>query len=103
MTTIHANGRDLDTDVLVSQIGRMNVFAISGGRVQYTDAYVVLPVGRGYSVEIELEADDTYTVRRVFTRAGKRAVKGEQTEVYNTEVGEIAYRASCFVNGPFPS
>jgi hypothetical protein len=102
MTVIETNGRDLDIDVLVAQIGRMNVFAISGGRVTYSDTAVILPVGKGYRVEIELAADDTYTVRRVFVRGAKRFVKGEQTGVYCEDIGDVAYYASCFVNVDFP-
>lgn len=94
--TIETNGRDLHVGTLLDQIGRWNVAAISGGRVTIGDGYIVLPVGAGYRVEIELAADDTYTVRRVFVRGGKRFVKGEQTNVYCDEIGEVAYRASSF-------
>jgi len=86
---------------IVRQVGR-NIWAISGGRVgQYRDARgtlcgVVLPVGHGYSVEIVLAADDTYTVRRVFTRSGRRWIKAERSNVYCDEVSEVAYRASCY-------
>lgn len=96
-------GRTLDWPVLAAQIGRMNVFAISGGRVVRVDESTVrLPVGAGYSVEIFLDASDTYTVRRVFTRAGQRWVKGEQENVYCDEVGEVAYQASSFRSYDFP-
>jgi hypothetical protein len=80
----------------LAQIGRMNVLAISGGRVQSNADTLVLPVAHGYSVEIDLDASDTYNVRRVFTRAGVRSVKGERTDVYCDELGEVAYRASCY-------
>ncbi len=83
---------------LLSQIGRMNVMAISGGR-KHINAVgsLTLPVSNGYSVEIDYnEGSDTYTVRRVFTRGIKRFVKGEISNVYCDQVGEIAYRASCF-------
>ena len=45
--------------------------------------------------------NDTYVVRRVYTRAGRVTVKGQQYTVYCDEVGEVAYQASCFVNVPF--
>lgn len=96
---LNPNSRDADAGVLVGQIGRMNVLAISGGRVHVYDDGVVLPVGSGYSVHVFLAANDTYTVRRVFKRGAKRWIKGEQTDVYFDEVGEAAYRASCFRNG----
>ena len=86
---------------LTRQIGRMNVLAISGGRVQHRLTGVTLPVSNGYSVTVDLDASDTYTVRRVFKRGAKMWVKGERTDVYCDEVGEVAYQASCFRNGDF--
>ena len=90
-----------DTAELVAQIGRGNLGAISGGRVTHRPTGVTLPVGRGYSVTVDLAPDDTYTVSRVFTRGLKVWVKGTEAGVYCDEVGEAAYRASCFVNVPF--
>lgn len=79
-----------------------NLAAISGGRASLdADGNLALPVGKGYSVEISLDPSDTYTVRRVFKRAGKKWVKGEQQDVYCDEVGEVAYQASCYVNVEF--
>lgn len=96
----------MDFTTTLNQIGRMNVLAISGGRVRArrepgadTDT-LVLPVGAGYSVEVDLDvASDTYTVRRMFRRGGKAFPKGEATNVYCDELGEVAYQASCFRNG----
>lgn len=81
---------------LIAQIGRMNILAISGGRKHLNGGTLVLPVGSGYTVEIDLDPSDTYTVRRVFTRGIKRWIKGEISGVYCDEVGEIAYRAHAF-------
>jgi hypothetical protein len=102
MPTIETNGRDLDVNVLCQQIGRMNILAISGGRVQYTNDAVVLPVGNGYRVEIELAADDTYTVRRVFKRGAKTFDKGTMKGIYAEDIGDVAYYASCFRSNDFP-
>ena len=99
---IISGGRDLDVDVLVQQIGRWNLMGISGGRVRVDGERVVLPVGSGYRVEIELAPNDTYTVRRVFVRGTKRFVKGELTDVYFDQVGEVAYQASSFRSYDFP-
>jgi len=60
-----------------------------------------LPVSSGYRVTVDLAADDTYTVRRVFTRGSRQWVKGEVTGVYCDQVGEAAYLASCFRNAEF--
>lgn len=80
----------------------LNVLAISGGRVGVRETGVTLPVGNGYSVTIDLAGNDTYTVRRVFKRGAKVWIKGEQTDVYCEEVGEIAYQASSFRGYEFP-
>ncbi len=93
--------RDCDTTQLIEQIGMMNIYAVSGGRVERRQTGVTLPVGRGYSVEIDLQGNDTYCCKRVFTRAGKRTVKGEVVDVYAFDIGDVAYYASCYVNVPF--
>lgn len=81
----------------LAQIGKMNVLAISGGRVRAEGDTLVLPVSNGYRVEVDLdEGSDTYTVRRVFVRGAKRFVKGERTGVYCDELGEAAYQAHAF-------
>jgi hypothetical protein len=85
-------------ETMLAHVGRMNVLAISGGRVNRLDEFTVsLPVHYGYSVEVHYDRGwDLYTVRRVFTRGGKRTVKGEVERLYFDNVGEAAYRASCF-------
>ena len=100
-------GRPFDEDVLIDQIGRMNIFAISGGRVGVTKnnqgetVEIELPVGYGYRVSITLGWDDTYTVSRQFVRKGVVTDKGTIEGVYCDQVGEIAYKASCFRNVEF--
>ena len=99
--------RPFDEDVLIDQIGRMNIFAISGGRVNITKnnqgetVEIELPVGYGYRVSITLGWDDTYTVSRQFVRKGVVTDKGTIEGVYCDQVGEIAYKASCFRNVEF--
>lgn len=88
--------RECDTRELLAQIGTTNVLAISGGRVERRETGVTLPVSNGYRVTVDLAAGDTYTVRRIFERAGRTWIKGEQTGVYCDEVGEAAYQASSF-------
>jgi hypothetical protein len=84
----------------LQHIGRMNVLAISGGRVQVIDETTIsLPVHYGYSVEVKLNrGQDLYEVRRMFRRGTKQWVKGEQLSVYCDQVGEVAYRASCYLD-----
>jgi hypothetical protein len=84
---------------IVRQIGDRpfgNLSAISGGRVIPLPDGIELPVSNGYSVRVRLAGNDTYTVQRIFTRAGRDSVKGERTDVYFEDVGQAAYYASCF-------
>jgi hypothetical protein len=92
---------ECDTRTLIAQIGKMNILAISGGRIYARETGITLPVSSGYHVTVDLAGNDTYIVRRVFVRAGKRHVKGERTNVYCEEVGEVAYKASCYRSDEF--
>jgi hypothetical protein len=100
-------GRPFNEDELIDQIGRMNIYAISGGRVGITKndqgetVEMELKVGKGYRVSITLGWDDTWTVSRQFVRKGIVSDKGTLTGVFADQVGEIAYKASCFVNVQF--
>ena len=99
--------RPFNEDELLKQIGIQNVYAISGGRVGVTKnnqgetVEIELPVGYGYRVSIKLGWDDTYTVSRQFVRKGVVTDKGTIEGVYCDQVGEIAYKASCFRNVEF--
>lgn len=99
--TVEATFIECDARTIAEQIGRMNIFAISGGRVLARRTGITLKVSSGYSVTIDLAAGDTYTVRRVFTRGAKVWIKGEESNVYCDQVGESAYVASCYVNRTF--
>jgi hypothetical protein len=86
---------------LLNQIGSNTVAAISGGRARLAGDTLVLPVSNGYTVEIDLDSSDTYTVRRVFTRGYKRWIKGEISNIYCDQISDIAYDASCFRSNDF--
>ena len=83
--------------MMVQQIGR-NVYAISGGRVTAIKHGILLPNAHGYSVTVELDGNDTYVVRRLFTRGAKVFLHGEAREVGCERVSEVAYFASCYVS-----
>jgi hypothetical protein len=90
-------------EAMVAQIGGRSVYAISGGRVEADtvgdDPAIRLPVAHGYSVRVIYnQGSDTYTVQRLYTRLGKTTVKGEVADVYCDQLGEIAYRASCYAS-----
>lgn len=86
---------------MLDQIGRMNVLAISGGRVVVlSDTCLRLPVRYGYHVEIEYQPwSDTYEVRRVLIRSGILTVKAMLSGIHADMLSDRAYRASCF-RGP---
>lgn len=90
-----------NTQALLRQIGVMNLMAISGRRYLSRETGVTLPVSSGYKVTVDLAANDTYTVRRILVRGTKIWIKGERTDVYCDQVGEIAYQASCYKNVDF--
>jgi hypothetical protein len=105
MTT--ATGRPFNEDELIKQIGQMNIYAISGGRVYVSKNQdgetieVELPCGAGYRVSIALGWNDTYTVTRQYVRKGTVFIKGVVEGVYCTEIGEVAYQAACWRNREF--
>jgi hypothetical protein len=101
-----SKGRPFNEDELIAQIGRMNIFAISGGRVgvireKNQTVAIELPVSNGYRVSIKLGWNDTWTVSREFIRKGTVFNKGTLENVYTDQVGEVAYQASCFRNVKF--
>jgi hypothetical protein len=99
--------REMDPYVVAAQIGKANLMAISGLRInidqsapgRYPD--LLLPVSQGYRVRISLDASDTYIVTREMKRGAKLFVKGVQTDVYCEDLGEVAYQASCYKNVDF--
>jgi hypothetical protein len=107
-----SNNIPFNENVLLDQIGRRNIFAISGGRVGVWKPNgecleVELPVSSGYLVRITLAGDETYTVERVLRRRPKGQtakvdkVLGRVSGVYCDNVGEVAYYASCYKNVEF--
>ena len=100
-------GRPCDANEISRQIGAGAVLAISGGR-QYViknDADEVvglrLPIDGTRRVDIVLDWDDTYIVRRMRrVVAGKLIgtdfVEFDRHGVYCDEVAEVAYAASCW-------
>lgn len=109
MAILDREGRDCDAHEVIRQIGRWNLLAICGGvwsslpdsTDQNRTIGVWLHCGTSRAVEIILDWDDTYTVRRVrrITRGAGRncgVVEFEQKQVYCDELHEVAYRASCW-------
>ena len=88
--------RRCNNDTLINQIGKQNILSISGGRVGERESGITLPVKYGYQVEVDLMGNDTYRVRRVYETESARILKGEKSNVYAENVGEVAYKASCY-------
>lgn len=96
MPTTATTVRTFDPNQALAQIGRMNVLAVSGGRIIVDTIGIILPVRYGYSVEVYLTDADLYEVRRVHTRSGVRNVKALRTDVDAAELGDTVYLASCW-------
>jgi hypothetical protein len=92
--------RPVNCGEIVRQLGRNNLLAISGGRVQQRETGITLPISNGYSLTIDLAWNDTYTVRRIFTRSGKATIKAQLEGVYCDDLGDVAYYGSCFRSHP---
>ena len=89
---------------VAEQIGLGTILAISGGRKRLEDGRLILPVSNGYTVEVEYDdGADTYTVHRVFSRAGKRWIKGTLADVHAWDISEVAYGAHAFRSYEFPN
>jgi hypothetical protein len=90
-----------DNRLLLEQIGFYNVGAISGGRVIGMENGVILPVGYGYKVIVELNGFDLYNVKRVYVKGAQVYKEWVVENVGSENVGEVAYQASCFKNKQF--
>lgn len=103
--TLATPARSFSPTAILRQIGTQNLWAISGGRTNFFgDAGSIvrneanelrLPVSHGYSVRVTLDANDLYTVERVFTRSGKYTVRRVEM-VYCDDLAHVVYEASCF-------
>jgi len=85
---------------ITDHIGRDNILSISGGRMSYyydnDGVEVVLPCAYGYEVRVRYNIRDTYTITRGYRKGLSYWVKGEMTDIFDTEVAETAYRAGMF-------
>lgn len=81
---------------MIRQIGHAAILSISGGRVHPIPDGIELPISNGYRVRVQLTPMDTYTVSRVYVRAGKTFVHGKRDNVYADEVSAAAYYAGMF-------
>ena len=99
--------RPCDISQTNAQVGRMNILAISGGRIiplknaKGETVGVAYPIDPTRRVEVLLDWDDTYIVKRVRyinkgKEAGSEVVEEERSGIYCDYVGEVAYSLSCW-------
>ena len=92
---------------ILQQIGKMNILAVSGGRVGLLEnaegekVGVFLPITHDRRVEVILTVMDTYRVIRSRhivkgSSAGAEVIEAETNDIYCDEVGEAVYQASCW-------
>lgn len=107
IATLEREGRPCNTADIISQVGRMNILAVSGGRIgalgtkDGESVGIFLPITHDRRVEVVLGVMDTYTVRRVRhilkgQHIGAEVIEVEHDDVYCDEVGELVYQASCW-------
>lgn len=105
--SLEREGRHCDIGETNAQVGRMNILAISGGRViplknsEGETVGVAYPVDASRRVEVILDYDDTYTVSRIRyitkgSEANTEIVEYSTSGIYCDYVGEVAYSASCW-------
>lgn len=100
-------GRGCDPQVILSQMGLMNLYGVSGGKWSALSASdgseigVILPCGESRAVEVILNGSDLYEVRRVRLvnkgqQKGTVVVEIEVLDVFCENLGDAVYSASCW-------
>lgn len=99
-------GRECDPKVILGQIGLATVLAVSGGRYVpiHDSTYicgVLLIAGTARAVEVILDYNDTYSVRRTrLVTSGKAkgqvVVESETSGVYCDQLTEVVWSTSCW-------
>jgi hypothetical protein len=101
------SGRECDPHEVIAQMGKMNFFAVCGGKwakVNASDGVTIgllMPCGESRAVEVVLNFLDVYEVRRVRRvnrgdNKGSLVVEYEVLDVYCENLGDAVYSASCW-------
>lgn len=101
--------RSADVKQILGQIGGSTVLAVAGGlqRIYFITnkegdhCGVILDCGNNRLVEVVLDWDDTYSVRRLRqfnkgVRRGEFITEFETEDVYCTELSNVVYKAGCW-------
>ena len=101
------DGRPCDTAEVMNQIGKMVVLAVSGGRManlrdkEGDTVGVILPITSTRRIEVVLDYNDTYTVKRIrYIQTGKLAntevVEAEYDNTYCDQLAEVVLNLSTW-------
>ena len=101
------SGRECDPHEVIAQMGKMNFFAVCGGKwakINASDGVTIgllMPCGESRAVEVVLNFLDLYEVRRVRrvnrgNEKGSLVVEYEVLDVYCENLGDAVYSASCW-------
>ena len=101
------DGRPCDTAEVMNQIGKMVVLAVSGGRManlrdkEGDTVGVVLPITSTRRIEVVLDYNDTYIVKRIrYIQTGKLAntetVEAEYDNTYCDQLAEVVLNLSTW-------
>ena len=104
---ITVDARPCNTQEIVEQIGRWTIMAISGlnvARIYNSDMETVgisLPINNTRRVDVVLDWDDTYIVRRIRRivsgkNKGQEVTEEEYRNIYCDQISHVAYAASCW-------
>lgn len=101
------DGRPCDPAVIKEQIGKWGILAVSGGRTADLEnkegetVGIILPITSTRRLEVILDYNDTYIVRRIrYILKGKDAhtevVEAEQSEIYCDQLAEVVLDLSTW-------
>ena len=104
---ITVDARPCDAQQIVEQIGVWTLMAVSGlrtARIYNSEGETVgisLPINNTRRVDIVLDWDDTYIVRRIRRitsgkNKGQEVTEDEFRNIYCDQVSHVAYTASCW-------
>lgn len=103
INSLEREGRPCDPQVILSQIGKMTVLAVSGGRVialkntEGENVGVSLFVTEKRRIEVILNWLDTYDVTRIHTdKNGTETVEASYTLVYCDQLEQVVWEASVW-------
>jgi hypothetical protein len=103
INSLEREGRPCDGQVILSQIGKMTVLGVCGGRVialknsEGDHVGVALFVTTKRRIEVILNFLDVYDVVRIYTADdGTETVEAEYNEIYCDQLEQVVWQASVW-------